>query len=212
MTSYRGAPCRRARRVTVARVKDELVRFGVAMEPALLEGLDELAAARGCNRSEVLRDLTRAELSRAAVGERVPAFASVTLVYDHHIRELSARLTDLQHDLGEQVRSTMHVHLDHDHCLEVIVMRGRADQLRGVAERMIGARGVLQGGAEYIAESALGVSDHEHAHRHGHAHRHHASRHRPDGVSKAKRSRPSAKSSKQRATATPSTERRRARA
>ena len=156
--------------VTLARMKDELVRFGVAMEPSLLEGLDRLAAARGCNRSEVLRDLARAEMSRAAAGERVPAFAAVTLVYDHHIRELSARLTDLQHDLGEQVRSTMHVHLDHDHCLEVIVMRGRADQLKEVAERMIATRGVLQGGAEYVAESTLGaVAGHGHAHTHAHS-------------------------------------------
>jgi CopG family nickel-responsive transcriptional regulator len=161
-------------------MKDDLVRFGVAMEPSLLEGLDELAAARGCNRSEVLRDLTRAELSRSAAGKAVPAFAAVTLVYDHHIRELSARLTELQHDLGEQVRSSLHVHLDHDHCLEVIVMRGAADRLKEVADRMIGTRGVLQGGAEYVAESTLGVvaaserrgphADHGHGAHHAHAH------------------------------------------
>jgi len=171
------------------------------MEPALLEGLDKLAAARGCNRSEVLRDLTRSELSRAAAGERVPAFASVTLVYDHHIRELSARLTDLQHDLGDQVRSTMHVHLDHDHCLEVIVMRGRADQLRTVAERMIGTRGVLQGGAEYIAESALGGSTHGHAHGQAHSHHHARAHHhvQPGAarVTKSKRA-PTAKQAKPR--------------
>jgi CopG family nickel-responsive transcriptional regulator len=153
-------------------MKDELVRFGVAMEPALLEGLDKLAEARGCNRSEVLRDLARAEMSRASASERVPAFATVTLVYNHHIRELSARLTDLQHDLGDQVRSTMHVHLDHDHCLEVIVMRGRADELKRVAERMIGTRGVLQGGAEYVAESTLGaITAETHSHD-GHVHAH----------------------------------------
>ncbi len=157
-------------------MKDDLVRFGVAMEPSLLEGLDELAAARGCNRSEVLRDLARAELSRSSPRERVPAFAAVTLVYNHHIRELSARLTELQHGLGEQVRSSMHVHLDHDHCLEVIVMRGRADQLKDIADRMIGTRGVLQGGAEYVAESTLGAggsSDH-HRHHDLHAARAHA--------------------------------------
>jgi len=173
-------------------MKDDLVRFGVAMEPSLLEGLDELAAARGCNRSEVLRDLARAELSRSSVRERVPAFAAVTLVYNHHIRELSARLTELQHDLGEQVRSSMHVHLDHAHCLEVIVMRGRADQLKDVADRMIGTRGVLQGGAEYVAESTLGsAGSHEHdrrgqapsaGHEHLARHSHHAP---PEGARKA---------------------------
>jgi len=154
------------------RMKDELLRFGVGMEPALLEQLDKLAELRGCNRSEVLRDLTRAEVSRSALDERVPAFAAVTLVYNHHVRELSARLTDLQHGLGESVRSTMHVHLDHDHCLEVIVMRGRADQLREVANQMIGTRGVLQGGAEYVAETTFGHREHGHAHGHAHHHGH----------------------------------------
>lgn len=177
-----------------AGMKDELVRFGVGMEPALLEQLDRLAEARGCNRSEVLRDLTRAEVSRSAHDERVPAFAAVTLVYNHHVRELSARLTELQHGLGESVRSTMHVHLDHDHCLEVIVMRGRADQLREVANQMIGTRGVLQGGAEFVAESTFGAHPHhhharddEHPHPHPHPHPHeHAHVHPPERATRRK--------------------------
>ncbi|HEY4106038.1 MAG TPA: nickel-responsive transcriptional regulator NikR [Polyangiaceae bacterium] len=158
-------------------MKDNLVRFGVAMESSLIEELDALAAARGCNRSELLRDLTRAEVSRTALGEKVPAFAAVTLVYNHHVRELSERLTALQHDLGEAVRSSMHVHLDHEHCLEVIVMRGRSDELREVTSRMIGTRGVIHGGAEYVAENALSLSNsgrraHVHEHEHGHSHAH----------------------------------------
>ena len=165
-------------------MKENLVRFGVAMESSLVEQLDALAAVRGCNRSELLRDLTRAEVGRNALADRVPAFAAVTLVYNHHVRELSERLTSLQHDLGEQVRSTMHVHLDHEHCLEVIVMRGRSDQLKEVTGRMIGTRGVLQGGAEYVAENTLSLSstgrrvhhqahdDHGHNHDHAHAHPH----------------------------------------
>ncbi len=164
-------------------MKDDLARFGIAMEPSLLEQLDKLAAARGCNRSEVLRDLTRAEVSRAALDDRVPAFAALTIVYNHHVRELSERLTALQHDLGDQVRSTMHVHLDHEHCLEVIVMRGRSDQLKAVSNRIIGTRGVIQGGAEYFANETLASSssgrhatpaEHEpHDHPHPHA-THHA--------------------------------------
>ena len=157
------------------------------MESSLIEQLDALAAVRGCNRSELLRDLTRAEVSRTALDEQVPAFAAVTLVYNHHVRELSERLTTLQHDLGEQVRSSMHVHLDHEHCLEVIVMRGRSDELKRVAEQMIGTRGVIQGGAEYVAENTLGLSgtgrrvhqheglephSHPYPHSHPHAHTH----------------------------------------
>lgn len=172
-------------------MKDNLVRFGVAMESSLIEQLDALADLRGCNRSELLRDLTRAEVSRTALGKGVPAFAAVTLVYNHHVRELSERLTALQHDLGEAVRSSMHVHLDHEHCLEVIVMRGRSDQLKEVTGRMIGTRGVIQGGAEYVAEDTLGLSStgrrvhqhdglephshpypHSHPHAHSHAHPH----------------------------------------
>ena len=159
-------------------MKEDLVRFGVAMDATLVSKLDEMAAARGCNRSELLRDLTRAEAGRLALKDRVPAFAAVTLVYNHHVRELSERLTALQHDLGEQVRSAMHVHLNHEHCLEVIVMRGRSDQLKEVTSRMIGTRGVIQGAAEYIAEDTLRLSAtgrrtqyHEHE-GHGHAHPH----------------------------------------
>ena len=168
-----------------AGMKDNLVRFGVAMEATLIEQLDALAAERGCNRSELLRDLTRAEVSRTALDERVPAFAAVTLVYNHHVRELSERLTALQHDLGEQVRSTMHVHLDHEHCLEVIVMRGRSDVLKEATGRMIGTRGVIQGGAEYVAENTLtlsttgrrvhqhdGLEPHSHPHPHSQPHAH----------------------------------------
>jgi CopG family nickel-responsive transcriptional regulator len=166
-------------------MKDNLVRFGVAMESSLIEQLDALAEERGCNRSELLRDLTRAEVSRTALDDRVPAFAVVTLVYNHHVRELSERLTSLQHDLGEQVRSTMHVHLDREHCLEVIVMRGRSDELKEVTGRMIGTRGVIQGGAEYVAESTLnltgtgrrvhqhdGQEPHSHPHSHAQPHSH----------------------------------------
>jgi CopG family nickel-responsive transcriptional regulator len=164
-------------------MKEELVRFGVAMEANLVEQLDALAAARGCNRSELLRDLTRAEVSRSKTNDKVPVFAAVTLVYNHHVRELSEKLTALQHDLGEQVRSTMHVHLDHEHCLEMIVMRGRSDHLKDVTARMIGTRGVIQGAAEYVAEETLtlGASgrrahSHDHDHEHGHP-RPHASEH-----------------------------------
>ncbi|HTA92613.1 MAG TPA: nickel-responsive transcriptional regulator NikR [Polyangiaceae bacterium] len=160
-------------------MKDNLVRFGVAMESSLIEELDALAKTRGCNRSELLRDLTRAEVSRTALAGQVPAFAAVTLVYNHHVRELSERLTALQHDLGEQVRSSMHVHLDHEHCLEVIVMRGRSDELREVTGRMIGTRGVVHGGAEFVAENTLSLSGtgrrvnfHEHDDGHSHAHPH----------------------------------------
>ncbi len=144
-------PHARAPRCRLAAMKAKLVRFGVAMEPALLAQLDGLALARGCTRSELLRDLARAEVARAEVARGVDAVGALTLVYDHHVRDLSEKLTELQHDLGEMVRSTLHVHLSHDYCLEVLVMRGRSDQLSAIAERILATRGVKHGGIEIIA-------------------------------------------------------------
>lgn len=129
-----------------------LVRFGVAIEAPLLEELDALVARRGCSRSELLRDLARAEVVRDKVRSSVKAVATLTIVYDHHVRELSEKLTEVQHQLGDQVHATLHVHLNHAHCLEVIVMRGKSNQLREAANRIIATRGVVHGSVEIIAD------------------------------------------------------------
>ena len=84
---------------------------------------------RGVTRSELLRDLVRGEVVRAQVQRGVPAFAALTLVYDHHVRDLSEKLTELQHQLGDDVRAALHVHLSHDLCLEVVVMHGKLSVL-----------------------------------------------------------------------------------
>ena len=170
-------------------MKAVLVRFGLAMESSLLSELDEIVAARGTTRSELLRDLVRAEVSKQRVRSGEPAVGALTLVYDHHVRDLTERLTAVQHGLGDAIRSTMHVHLDHDHCLEVIVMRGDTDVLRDAAQRMLATRGVKHGGLELVTDRArVQASDepgpvhehdghthvhapdgHAHAHTHGHA-------------------------------------------
>jgi CopG family nickel-responsive transcriptional regulator len=142
----------------------ELVRFGVAMEGTLLHDFDDLVEARGVTRSELLRDLVRAEVARTQVARGVAAFASLTLVYDHHVRDLTDRLTSLQHELGERVRATMHVHIDERHCLEVVVMKGRSDELQRISERILATRGVKHGGVEIVAE--MGPQPHEHHHEH----------------------------------------------
>ena len=110
-------------------MKDPLVRFGVAMEGSLLGELDRLVAERGGTRSELLRDLVRAEVTKAQVSAGAHAVAALTLVYDHHVRDLTEKLTEFQHELGDKVNSALHVHLDHDYCLEVVVMKGPADEL-----------------------------------------------------------------------------------
>src|SRR5579862_9471685 len=155
-----------------------LSRFGVAMESSLLAQFDQLVEERQSSRSELLRDLARAEIIRSLATQRVDAFASVTIVYNHHVRELSERITEMQHELGEQVRSTMHVHLDSERCLEVIVMRGRADRLQKAAETLFATRGILHGAIEIVAddvETPTRAHSHDHAHGPPHGHSpHHA--------------------------------------
>jgi CopG family nickel-responsive transcriptional regulator len=144
---------------------DPLVRFGVAMEGSLLHELDHLVEERGGTRSELLRDLVRAEVTKARVASGANAVAALTLVYDHHVRDLTEKLTEFQHSLGEKVSSTLHIHLDHDHCLEVIVMRGPSTELERAAGKLLATRGVKHGGIEIIA---LDGDRHPHHHHHHH--------------------------------------------
>jgi CopG family transcriptional regulator, nickel-responsive regulator len=123
-----------------------LLRFGVAMERTLLERFDELIVRRGYeNRSEALRDLVRKELDEDAWQRGKNTVATITLIYDHHVRDLTERLTEIQHDHGEYIISSLHVHLDHHHCMEVIAAKGPARSLKAMADRLIGAKGVLSG-------------------------------------------------------------------
>jgi CopG family nickel-responsive transcriptional regulator len=151
-------------------MRSELVRFGVAMEKRLLDHFDVIVTDRGVSRSELLRDLVRAEIVRSQVARGAPAVATLTLVYDHHVRELTEKLTEFQHKLGERVRSTLHVHLDDRRCMEVIVMRGRSDELQRVADQLLATRGVTHGGIHIIADAQPGQEDHTHAPGHGHGH------------------------------------------
>lgn len=150
-----------------------LVRFGVAMEADLLGELDRIVAARDSTRSEILRDLVRAEVDKEKASTSADAVAALTIVYDHHVRDLTERLTRLQHELGAQVRSSMHVHLSEAYCLEVIVMHGRADELRHAANQILATRGVKRGGLEIVTDVP---HDHAHAHAHDHDHPHETKR------------------------------------
>ena len=148
------------------RHREKLVRFGVAMEGSLLAQLDRVVAERGSTRSEAFRDLARAFVSRSHAQAHVPAVAALTLVYDHHVRDLSRTLTEMQHDLGDRVRSAMHVHLTHDLCLEVVVLTGHADELQEAANRILGTRGVKHGSFEAFVTAA--AEPHTHATLSGH--------------------------------------------
>src|ERR1700737_1157573 len=117
----------------------DLSRIGVAIDSELLAKFDQLISKRGyTNRSEAFRDLIRDELVHQSwESPESNVVGTVTLVYNHHVRMLNEKLTDLQHDHHKSILSTLHVHLDHDNCLEVLVVRGKAGAVRKVAGALI---------------------------------------------------------------------------
>ncbi|MGA2274050.1 MAG: nickel-responsive transcriptional regulator NikR [Bryobacteraceae bacterium] len=125
----------------------ELSRIGVAIDTGLLEKFDRLIAGRGyTNRSEAFRDMIREELvEQSWESPESHVVGTVTLVYDHHARLLGEKLTGIQHEYHHSVLSTLHVHLDHDLCLEVIVIRGKAGAVRSLADALISTKGVKHG-------------------------------------------------------------------
>src|ERR1700729_3331439 len=114
----------------------DLARIGIAVDSSLLDRFDELIRQRGyTNRSEAFRDLIRDELvQKSWESPEAEVVGTVTLVYDHHVRMLNEKLTDMQHDHHRSILSTLHVHLDHDNCLEVIVVRGKAAAVQKIAD------------------------------------------------------------------------------
>jgi CopG family nickel-responsive transcriptional regulator len=134
----------------------ELSRIGVAIDSELLERFDRLIAKRGyTNRSEAFRDLIRDELvEQTWESPEAQVVGSVTLVYDHHVRLLNEKLTDMQHEFHRSILSTLHVHLDHDNCLEVLVVRGKAAAVRKIADSLISTKGVKHGRLTITATGA----------------------------------------------------------
>src|SRR6266403_3221469 len=124
-----------------------LSRIGVAIDTELLGEFDKLIGQRGyTNRSEAFRDLIRDELvQKSWESPDADVVGTVTLVYNHHVRMLNEKLTDLQHDFHKSILSTLHVHLDHDNCLEVLVVRGKAAIVKKVADALISTKGVKHG-------------------------------------------------------------------
>jgi CopG family nickel-responsive transcriptional regulator len=125
----------------------DLCRIGVAIDEDLLGQFDEMLARKGySNRSEAFRDLIRDALVREeTTGPEREAVGTLTLVYNHHVRQLADKLTDMQHDHFREIISTLHVHMDHDNCLEVLVLRGRAGAIRQIADKLVSTKGVKHG-------------------------------------------------------------------
>lgn len=125
----------------------KLTRFGVSLDEELLEPFDALCAVKGySNRSEAIRDLIRkalvAEEWQQADGQGA---GTLTLVYDHHKNDLARRLTQMQHDEHDIIIATLHVHLDHNNCLEVLILKGEAARVRALADKLISCKGVKHG-------------------------------------------------------------------
>ncbi len=123
-----------------------LIRFGVSLEKVLLEKFDGLLAQKGyTNRSEALRDLIREALVKQEWSQGKDVVGAVTLVYDHHKRELVNKLTDLQHDFGDLIIASQHIHIDHTNCLEIVAVRGEPSRIEALANKMRAIKGVKFG-------------------------------------------------------------------
>ena len=127
--------------------KESVSRFSISLPPSLLQQFDEMSKEKGYdNRSLAIGDMMRDRLveHRQKFGNEDIA-GTITLVYDHHKQHVQAALTDIQHDHHEVIVSTVHVHLDHDNCLEVLVVRGQAAVIKKIADELTAAKGVKHG-------------------------------------------------------------------
>ncbi|MCX7983199.1 MAG: nickel-responsive transcriptional regulator NikR [Syntrophales bacterium] len=124
----------------------DLIRFGVSLERDLLRRFDEHIKERLYdNRSEAIRDLIRRELVARAWSDDQEVAGAITFLYDHHDRELLSKITDIQHDYQDVIISTQHIHLDHDHCLEIVAVRGNSGKIKILADKISAVKGVHYG-------------------------------------------------------------------
>ncbi len=150
-----------------------LSRIGIALDSDLLKRFDNLITRLGyANRSEAFRDLIRDRLvgEQTAIPNAV-VVGTVTLIYDHHSHGVTERLTELQHASHQLVVSTSHAHLDHDSCLEVLIVHGKSSQVEEFAGRLIGLKGVEHGRLVMtVAKPALGIPQQRNGKLHTHKH------------------------------------------
>ncbi|MFJ7728318.1 nickel-responsive transcriptional regulator NikR [Neobacillus sp. NPDC097160] len=126
---------------------NNLSRFGVSMEEGLLESFDQLIEEKGYKtRSEAVRDLVREKLVKHKWEQDDHEVAGCLLIfYDHHQRHLMGELTTIQHDYHDTILATTHFHLDHHNCLEMIVVRGNAQNIRTLRDKLLSLKGVKYG-------------------------------------------------------------------
>ncbi|MCQ8179482.1 nickel-responsive transcriptional regulator NikR [Methylomonas sp. SURF-1] len=148
-------------------------RFTISLSDELAAEFDQWIAARGySNRSEAVRDLLRKEIEtkRLKQDQAIYSIATLSYVYNHHERNLAERLTGHQHDAHDLVVSSMHVHLDHDDCLETLFLRGLTARIRAFADKLSAETGVRHASLNLVpVKMATGTHQHDH---HGHSHSH----------------------------------------
>jgi CopG family nickel-responsive transcriptional regulator len=125
----------------------DTTRFGISMDSDLLASFDRLIGQKGYqNRSEAIRDLIRnALVEEKTVGGQEEMVGTLTMVYNHHVRDLADKLTEHQHQHHQQVLSALHVHLDAHNCLEVLVLKGSSAEINRIADELLGVKGVKHG-------------------------------------------------------------------
>jgi CopG family nickel-responsive transcriptional regulator len=152
----------------------EIVRFSISLEGDLLESFDQFCAdGRFATRSEAIRQLLREKLTSSTWEGAADAevAASLTLIYDHHRAKLTDKMIDIQHAHSDHVVSTMHVHLSHDLCMELIALRGPAGALQHLAAELSGLKGIHQAQL-VVVKAEPAPHSHSHAHPHAHGHKH----------------------------------------
>lgn len=159
-------------------MKNELMRFSVAMPVDLLMQFDQLVARRGLakNRSEVVRDLVREALvaDECALPGTI-VMGTLTIVYNHHESDVQEKINVIQHTYSGMVVSSLHVHLDEENCLEVIVLRGETTDVHDLSDMILGTKGVKNGGlvtTTVNTDEPLNPLAHAHSHKGGHTHSH----------------------------------------
>ncbi len=135
-----------------------LYRFGISLDKDLIDAFDEHIRGRNYqNRSEAIRDLIREELTRKQWNDGGSVAGAITMMYDHHKRELVTKLMELQHDYQPVIISTQHIHLDHHHCLEILAVRGESSRVQELADKLRAHIGV-----KHVSISMSATAEHLH--------------------------------------------------
>ncbi|TRZ95587.1 nickel-responsive transcriptional regulator NikR [bacterium] len=120
-----------------------IARFGVSLDKGLLDKFDKLIESKSyTNRSEAFRDLIRQELVKKEWSDANEVVGAVTLIYDHHKRELVNKLLDIQHEFGSCIISSQHIHIDHNNCLEILAVKGSPEKIQRLSENLKAVKGV----------------------------------------------------------------------